>query len=158
MRREASRELKFLTDSMHGKLTRWLRMLGYDTIYYPRADDEIIHKASEERRIVLTSDTELYRRILSKGGQSILLPLSGTEDQLSHIAIHLKNEYGISYDEFLAVKFRLCSLCNGQLQPSSNNRWKCGSCGQEYWVGGHWRNISRTLERVKRLVVGLSKE
>ncbi|GBC70736.1 hypothetical protein HRbin02_00505 [Candidatus Calditenuaceae archaeon HR02] len=157
MRRGASREPKFLTDSMHGKLTRWLRMLGYDTIYYPREDDEIVQKAYEEGRIVLTSDTELYKRILSMGGQSILLPLSGTENQLSHIAIHLMGEYGISYDDFLAVKFRLCSLCNGQLQPSSNKRWKCGSCGQEYWVGGHWKNITRTLERVRKLVEDLSK-
>jgi hypothetical protein len=133
-------------------------MLGYDTVYYPRGDDEIIQKGSEEGRIVLTSDTELYRRILSKGGRSILLPLSGTESQLSQIAIHLMSEYGIPFEEFLALKFRLCSLCNGQLQPSSDNRWRCGSCGQEYWVGSHWKNISQTLERVRRLLKGLSKE
>ncbi|MEM0482139.1 MAG: Mut7-C RNAse domain-containing protein [Nitrososphaerota archaeon] len=157
MRRVASQGPKFLADSMHGKLTRWLRMLGYDTIYYPRGDNEIIQKAYEEGRIVLTSDTELYRRILSKSGQSILLPLSGTEAQLSHIAMRLMKDYGISYDEFLAVKFRLCSLCNGQLLSSSNNRWRCESCGQEYWVGGHWKNISRTLERVRKLVEDLSK-
>jgi uncharacterized protein with PIN domain len=28
-----------VADSMHGKLARWLRILGYDTVYW-RGDDE----------------------------------------------------------------------------------------------------------------------
>jgi len=156
LRREASHEPKFLTNSMHGKLTHWLRMLGYDTIYYPKTDNEIIDRAAEERRVVLTSDTELHRRVLSRGGLSILLPLSGTEAQLSHIAHYLETHFDTPHEEFLTVKFRLCSLCNGRLKPLQGDRWKCEDCGQEYWVGGHWRNISRVLERARELVNKLS--
>ncbi|MCS7146372.1 MAG: Mut7-C RNAse domain-containing protein [Nitrososphaerota archaeon] len=158
MRREASQEPKFLTDSMHGKLSHWLRMLGYDTLYYPRDDDEILKKASEEGRIVLTSDTELHRRILSRGGASILLPLNKTETHLSRIAAYVKENYGTPYEEFLKVKFKRCSLCNGPLQQATSSRWRCETCGQEFWVGGHWRNISGILARVKELVNGLGKD
>jgi len=145
---------RFLADSMHGKLSHWMRMLGYDTIYTSAGDDEIIRRSLEEGRIVLTSDVELHRGVLRRGGASILLPLGRREEQLVHIAKYLEERLRISSEEFLRVKFRYCSLCNGDLAPGRAGRWMCLSCGQEYWVGGHWKNISRTLERARSMLEG----
>jgi uncharacterized protein with PIN domain len=47
--------LKFIADGMMGKVSRWLRILGYDVKYENDAlDDTILKIAVEERRILLT--------------------------------------------------------------------------------------------------------
>jgi len=68
------RELKFLTDGMLGKLTRWLRMLGLDVEYTGSMDDkELIQEAKKENRILLTRDVELYRQAVAKGAEAFLI-------------------------------------------------------------------------------------
>ncbi len=152
MRRDGSREAKFLLDSMLGRLARWVRMLGYDSIYSSENDDKLLETALREGRILVTSDKELHRRAITRGAESILVPIEGTEEQLALIAEYLKVRHGVSHGDFLRVKPVRCSICNGRLVQTSMNRWQCSSCGQEYWVGGHWRNISRTLSRVEGLL------
>ncbi|HYA90984.1 MAG TPA: Mut7-C RNAse domain-containing protein, partial [Thermodesulfobacteriota bacterium] len=50
----------FIADRMLGKLARELRMLGYDTIYYPGEDAyRLIRLAREEGRVILTRNTKL---------------------------------------------------------------------------------------------------
>ena len=45
---------------MLGKLAKWLRMLGYDTVYLPDADDdELVRIAVREDRMLLTRDHRL---------------------------------------------------------------------------------------------------
>jgi len=53
---------RFLADAMLGRLARWLRILGYDVEYFPGEDDELVHQARREGRILLTRDTRLVRR------------------------------------------------------------------------------------------------
>ena len=45
---------------MLGKLAKWLRMLGYDTVYIPDADDdELVRIAVREDRLLLTRAANL---------------------------------------------------------------------------------------------------
>ena len=54
--------MKFIVDSMLGRLARWLRLLGCDTLYYPSIEDRrLIRIASEEDRVLITRDTRLVR-------------------------------------------------------------------------------------------------
>ena len=47
---------------MLGKLVRWLRMLGQDTIYSTKLTDmDLIFKAKRENRILITRDYKLYQ-------------------------------------------------------------------------------------------------
>ncbi|MDI7277663.1 MAG: Mut7-C RNAse domain-containing protein, partial [Anaerolineae bacterium] len=53
----ASCEPSFVADAMLGRLARWLRILGYDTLYDPRwHDDELVRLARAQGRILLTRD------------------------------------------------------------------------------------------------------
>ena len=45
---------------MMGRLARWLRLLGHDTLYAETGDDELL-RLGETRRL-LTRDIELARR------------------------------------------------------------------------------------------------
>src|SRR5262244_445141 len=54
---------RFLADRMVGKLARWLRILGYDTIYLPQLSPEgVMREARRQGRLILTRDTRLLRR------------------------------------------------------------------------------------------------
>ena len=48
---------------MLGTLAKWLRILGYDTLYDNQIDDDdLICRCTEERRIALTRDVRLVQR------------------------------------------------------------------------------------------------
>ncbi|WP_297480344.1 Mut7-C RNAse domain-containing protein, partial [Thermococcus sp.] len=53
--------MMFIADMMLGRLARWLRLYGYDTLYGIRDDDEIIRVALREERVILTKDVALAR-------------------------------------------------------------------------------------------------
>ncbi|MEK6667144.1 MAG: Mut7-C RNAse domain-containing protein, partial [candidate division NC10 bacterium] len=53
---------RFVADMMLGKLARWLRAMGYDTVYFRVAEDRhLLQLAHAEARTLLTRDTRLAR-------------------------------------------------------------------------------------------------
>jgi len=157
------RELRFLTDGMLGKLTRWLRMPGHDVEYTGSTDDkELIKKAKEENRILLTRDVELYRRARTKGTEAFLVENPNQTANLANLAkrFHFKLE--------VSMESSRCPKCNNKIKavsktniadkiPSSTSSnydefWQCQGCGQVYWRGAHWKRIDETLEEAKQAV------
>ena len=68
------RSLAFFADSMHGGLARKLRIFGIDTAYSSSiTDDHILRECRDQRRILLTSDKDLFKRSLNKRIGSVLL-------------------------------------------------------------------------------------
>jgi uncharacterized protein with PIN domain len=143
---------RFVADGMLGSLARWLRMLGYDTVYRKHLDDdEIILLASTEHRHILTRDKELANR-----PDATYIEPDDLDSQLELVT----TKHGLSFNEG-AIR---CSACNGGLADvakddvvgqvpegalASNERfWKCEACGKIYWRGSHWLGI---LERFKKL-------
>ncbi|MGC9977376.1 MAG: Mut7-C RNAse domain-containing protein, partial [Syntrophales bacterium] len=61
-----SSEVKFIADTNLGKLVKWLRILGYDTILHRgKADRNFLKKAEREGRVVLTRKKDMARRQFS---------------------------------------------------------------------------------------------
>ncbi len=157
-----SMHIKFLVDSMLGSLARWLRLLGYDTIYAKNwPDGRILKVAEKEDRILVTRDKGLYRRALRKGIRAVLV----SSEVVESLAIL---SYSIGIDLRIDHNKTRCPLCNNPLRSISkhlvrnrvphivyesyNEFWECRVCGQVYWVGGHWRGISESLEEARKLV------
>ena len=144
--------LRYFTDHMLGRLTRWMRLLGLDTEYASAdLDDSTIAKRCEETgRILLTRDKELHRR----SRNSVLIESTYHIDQVRQI-IHT-----IKLDEELF--FTRCPECNAVLEdmPSISARgsipegvidrhqtvMKCPACGKIYWKGDHYRKIQKTIK------------
>ncbi|HUO77682.1 MAG TPA: DUF5615 family PIN-like protein, partial [Thermodesulfovibrionales bacterium] len=58
MNNESSHDARFIADAMLGRLSRWLRLLGFDTLYYPDIkDSDLMKLAVQEGRCLLTRDT-----------------------------------------------------------------------------------------------------
>ncbi|MBN1677392.1 MAG: Mut7-C RNAse domain-containing protein [Candidatus Thermoplasmatota archaeon] len=143
---------KFVADQMLGSLARWLRMMGYDTVYDKKLDDASISGlARAEGRFVLTRDKELARE-----PGALLVESDDLDSQLKEVA----TRYGLKFRPELIR----CSACNGDLAELtkdqakemvpegafiSNDRfWKCGKCGKVFWKGTHWNGIMDRLNRL----------
>ena len=143
---------RFIADHMLGSLARWLRMMGYDTVYDKTLDDNAIADlARSEGRFVLTRDREL-----AKEPGALLVEADDIDNQLKAVAA----KFGLKYND---DRIR-CSTCNGDLQDlpkeqakdsvpegayAANHKfWKCAKCGKTYWKGTHWLGIRERLQRL----------
>ncbi len=146
--------MKFVADSMLGKLAKWLRVLGYDTYYQPydyRAE-EITHLV-KQGRILLSRQ----RLTIKKHSSSLLLQCNRVGEQLVEVkeALHLSPES--------QAWFSLCLICNVGLKPAREDVARenvpeyvfyhnmkdiriCPSCGRYYWPGSHRTAMIKQLE------------
>lgn len=151
--------MKFLADSMLGRLTRWLRLSGYDVLYSEKLrDDGILELAVKEGRIVLTRNKRLREKADGRGIDSVLLVSNDFVDQLQQ----LTKERGI--DVKSTPEYARCPMCNSTVRRVDKSEvvgkvketvlrdveefWACISCGKIYWHGGHWRKIKEIAERI----------
>ncbi len=51
--------MRLVADAMLGRLAKWLRALGYDTLYWRGDDAGLVRIAMVEDRLLLTGDTRL---------------------------------------------------------------------------------------------------
>ena len=152
--------MKFIVDGMLGKLTRWLRMLGYDVEYSTKLDDkQLMAIAKKEERILLTRDLELYQRAIAKEVETFFLEGQKEEKRLAELA----KRYDIRLEIDMATS--RCPKCNSQIKPISKEEvegkvesntlanydeyWQCPRCKQIYWQGAHWTKIRKTLDTAK---------
>lgn len=157
--------MKFAVDGMLGKLARWLRIAGHDTVYArdlevepDKEDETLLRLATRQRRILLTADKKLYARALGAGLKTVLVTKKDVVDQLLEISRALGRSVELDFEK------SRCPVCNGvlvQANPSEVSEdvrkknkefWKCSSCGKIYWEGKHWRGIIKTAERYEREV------
>jgi uncharacterized protein with PIN domain len=147
--------MKFIVDGMLGRLAKWLRILGYDTTYFPHLDDnQLVRLARAEGRLLLTRDRGLERR---RGLQCLLIESDHLEEQLVQVLaeLALTGEHPPSLEE------RRCLICNtplqkiekaeleGQLPPHIFRTHKdfslCPNCDKIYWRGTHWARMQKKL-------------
>jgi uncharacterized protein with PIN domain len=155
------KRLKFLTDGMLGKLTRWLRMLGQDVEYTgSMADKELIQKAKKTDSILLTRDLQLFQRAVARGAEAFLIESTDEAENLAGLAKRFEFELEVD------LKISRCPKCNSQIRsvrkdsvinriPETtstyyNEFWECPSCMQIYWQGAHWKRIEKTLREARR--------
>lgn len=153
--------MKFITDGMLGKLTRWLRMLGHDVEYSKSDDDKkLIEKAKSEKRIILTRDFKLYQQAMTQGVDAVLVEATTGAENLAELAGRFNFKLEID------VTVSRCPKCNTKIKPVSkdlvidkvpkttstyyNEFWECPGCGQLYWQGAHWKRIEITLKEARK--------
>lgn len=152
-------QTKFIADAMLGRLAKWLRILGYDTLYYPEIDDrELIMRSVEEDRLILTRDTRLIKWRIAR--RHLFVREDDVRNQLRQVIAEL----GLDTSSLL---FTRCCECNGELAPfekgdalgrvpvyvyQTQEKFSiCSNCKRIYWKGTHY---ARILEELK--VIGVS--
>ena len=155
--------MKFITDGMLGKLTRWLRILGEDVKYSRSLNDEqLIKTAKAENRILLSRDLKLYQQARKRGVNTILVKGATEAEKLASLSKRFNFKLEID------VTISRCPKCNTPIRPISKDKiqeripeatstyynefWECPGCGQIYWRGSHWKRIEKTLKEARRAV------
>lgn len=166
--------MKFLADPSLGKLAKWLRILGFDTVYFGSGDKPLLLKRAEtEQRILLTRDRRIRRKAENLPHlRCCFISHDRVKDQLSEFAQAFMVSSGTDRsvrDGFPPEKlgkgihpFSRCLECNRELEPiekeeaegkvpeyvfSRQERFsRCPGCGKIYWEGTHIRNMMDTLD------------
>ncbi|MBI4188678.1 MAG: Mut7-C RNAse domain-containing protein [Chloroflexi bacterium] len=151
--------MKFIVDNNVGKLAKWLRMMGYDTLFFAGRDDsELVAAALAEDRVILTRDTRIMKRRVVISGQlkAILIENDRPEEQKKQVSEALNLNPQLK-------PFTICLECNqplvtrdkkevrGLVPPyvfqTQDKYMECPVCHRIYWQGTHWRAMTGELKK-----------
>lgn len=157
LRPEPLRNPKFISDVHLGKLSKYLRMLGFDTLYNTNfTGEEIIKISLKEIRTILTRDTGILKR--NEVTHAAYVYGTYPEEQLVNIIkrFDLKR---------IIKEFSRCLECNSLLskiekdkiadkippkvKTFQNEFYICNGCKKIYWKGSHFENMSKLIEKIK---------
>jgi hypothetical protein len=158
---------RLLADENLGRLARWLRVAGFDTLHRNPADDAwLLRIAVGEGRILLTRDRKLVDprrlapplRAAAAGARIHLVGGFDTREQLVEVCRALRLDP-------LERAFRRCPSCNGEVREIGRGEvlgrvpprslalyasyFLCSPCDKVYWEGDHVVRSRRFLEGVK---------
>lgn len=149
--------VRLIADSMLGTLAKTLRMLGFDVAYDPFVEDrELVERARDEGRVLLTRDTGVTgRRNLPR---CVFIVSDHLREQLDQVA----RELGLRFHRSAALT--RCMVCNERLvrAPKESVRGevppyvyqtqevfvRCQGCGRIYWRGTHVEGMERKLREL----------
>ena len=154
LREKPLRDLKFVSDVHLGKLTKYLRLFGFDTYYRTDLnDEEIIDLAISDKRVILTRDKGLLKNKKVTHGYYIRSRYPRYQLKEVFLRFDLKN---------LIASFTRCMECNGLLRevtkkeildrllPKTRQYYRkfkmCNGCNRIYWNGSHWQNMKRDIK------------
>ncbi len=139
------RDARFLCDGHLGRLARWLRLLGFDTLWDPAwREAEVARRGVNEGRTVLSRSLALLKR--RELTRAMLVRPDDPREQVRQVAIR----FGLAGRE---RSFSRCSVCNGEIEPVAkadvlplippktaawlDDYYRCTGCGKLYWEGTH---------------------
>lgn len=145
--------MKFIVDVMLGKLAKWLRILGYDTLFDNSfTDDDLFFTAHKEKRILLTRDKELAERMNPE--YSFFISEFSVQDQIRQVVANFE----LNIRDFV---FTRCILCNSPVRKLPKEKasgnvpdyvfhtteqfYYCPTCDKIYWPGTHIKNVRQAL-------------
>ena len=153
---------KFIVDINVGKLTRWLRMMGYDTLRFDESDgSRMIVLALRKDRIIITRDTQIMKRgVIASGRLKAILITSDQPDlQIQQVIESLNLDCQF-------MPFTICLECNQPFVQRTKEEVKdrvppyvfqtqdqyveCPACHRIYWKGTHWQAMTKILERFSK--------
>lgn len=141
---------------MLGRLAKWLRIFGYDSIYIEEKNrPNLILNSLKENRILITRDHRLSKK---RAWKLILIK----NDHLPQQIKQLKDELNIviSRDNL----FSRCTICNAPIEKiedkekikdlvpeyvfrTQNDFSRCPNCKRIYWSGTHWELLIKDLQK-----------
>lgn len=150
------RTTRFVLDVHLGALAKYLRMLGFDTLYRNDLDDEeIIDISVSQKRIILTRDLPLLKNSRVTHGYYVreIIPAKQLREIIRHF--DLKRQL---------KPFHRCLECNGNIVKvdkesveallQNNTRevftdfYRCKSCHRVYWKGSHYQKMMKMVEEI----------
>ena len=146
--------MKFVVDCMLGKLAKWLKILGFNAVFFSKIeDDDLLEIATNEDRILLTRDTGLIEK--SKGDTSLFIESENWRTQVEQVLDY--------FDLWKDVKPNSrCIECNVRIKDLPREKAKnlvtpfvfenadtfalCPDCGRVFWRGTHLKDMETKID------------
>lgn len=165
VRAEPLRETRFVADVHLGRLARYLRLLGFDTLFGNDWDDDVLAGISSgEGRILLTRDVELLKRSVVTHGYYVR-----SDDPRGQV-VEVTRRFHLDQD---LHPYSRCMVCNGPVSdvdksevkhlvpPRTRDRFdhysRCAECGRVYWRGSHHSALQDIVDTVTQSGVSARK-
>ncbi len=150
------RRPSFVADAHLGALARYLRMLGFDTLFRnDYGDAELVSISLAERRTLLSRDRSLLmRRELNHG---IFVRAVDPKAQVREVVRRVDLARMVD-------PFSRCTVCNGTLDAvdkaavahrilidvlkAHDAFWSCLACARIYWRGSHYRRMRSFVDEI----------
>lgn len=149
--------MKFILTQELGRLSKWLRILGYDAVYFADSNySALLLQALRDGRIVITRNAGIVHKM-----RAIRL-VQVTSDEVNEQLKQVIGQLNISPAQ--RQMFTRCLICNTELSGidkqlirhkvpeyvfnTQDAFFSCPSCRRIYWPGTHWGNAQRFLEKI----------
>ena len=147
---------RFLVDRMLGRLAKWLRILGYDSAYFPQLSPQgLMREGRRQGRIIVTRDTRFLRQ--KNTPPFVFIRDDRFRDQLRQMVAACQLD-------LLSHLLTRCSDCNCLLERISKEQvqdrvpeyvwqtqatfFRCPQCHRIYWGATHKERIIDELRRL----------
>ncbi len=148
--------MKFIVDCMLGKLAKWLKILGFDTLYFSKIEDSaLLALAQKAGRVLLSRDNGLIEK--SRDVRTLFIESEDWTPQLEQVL-----------DEFElwpeVRPYSRCIECNVELKDLPKRRAKnlvtpfvyeratsfaiCPQCGRVFWKGTHHQDMEFKIDEI----------
>lgn len=161
LREKPLRVIKFILDEHLGRLTRYLRICGFDTVLSTGyGDREIINISLTEKRIILTRDRQLLKSRKVTHGYCI------RSDSIREQIVEVFRRFDL---KDMTKLFTRCIECNTLLVSVSkekiqekllpgtrkyyNEFRKCPGCDRIYWEGSHYEKMKDFIEQTVNFTI-----
>ena len=148
-------DIRFTAETTLGKLAKWLRILGFDTVYQAGVSGERFINSTGENRILLTRTKKVQSR--GKGRKLVFIKSNDPLEQVREVLQAL----GIGAAD--TRLFSRCTRCNILTRPVDKDTvrsrvpdyvWEtnptfqiCSRCRRIYWQGSHIERSHGIIER-----------
>lgn len=145
----------FMADRTLGKLVKWLRLMGFDTIIESDSIDRVFQQSGELNRLVLTRTEHVWQRIPERN--AIWIEANDPTQQIRQVISQLNIKYAA------LEPFTRCLSCNEPLKSVPRRQalglvpdyiWdtqsqfnQCPGCRRIFWPGSHIRRSRERLEQ-----------
>jgi uncharacterized protein with PIN domain len=150
--------MKFIVDCMLGKLAKWLKILGFDAVFFSKIEDsELLILAHKEGRILLTRDNGLLEK--SRDIQTLFIGSEDWNEQVEQVLDKYKLWQNIQ-------PYSRCIECNVKLKELPKSRARnlvtpfvfekaeafaiCPSCGRIFWKGTHHEDMEYKIDEIMK--------
>jgi uncharacterized protein with PIN domain len=147
-------DTRFLADVMLGRLSKWLRVMGYDAYYLSHYREGLLERLVGEGRRFLSRREKLVEQY----PDAVWIQSDHVHEQLQE----LKDKAGLATDR--SKWFTRCLLCNALLKKASPETSlesvpdyilhqevpgirSCPVCGRLYWPGSHRTRMALQLKK-----------
>ena len=148
--------MRFIVDCMLGKLAKWLKILGFDALFFSKIeDDELLTIARKEGRILLTKDTGLIQQ--AKDVETLFLESEEWQDQVPQVLEHFNLREKVAphtrcIDCNVALKNlpkkNAKNLVSGFVFDKADSFALCPNCGRVFWRGTHFKDMEAKIQEI----------